>query len=642
MPAFDPVRDAVLNSPISPSQALPFSRPGTADPAAHMQHDRSPTSEGSRPSSGVAPGTSPSLGRRATDLSMLLNDGPAPESPAPQTPLFTPTTERRGSSLSQILLPGAPSPAHEPDSKLSPLAPLARRTDSARSSSEQASEPPGSSYFSFRPSPSSSQSNLSVSPSAHPAPAPTVPNRSPPRPSSSSSMTARYDPVHAASNRPHHDPAPMQSQSRMPPPPPPAAPSRTVSPKVSPLMRHSRPPSPKRPPAPKTLPYAPKHRITPPTSVLEPLTKQDIEFFNNLRGSHRLVKKRKRIEVDFEEHEDEESRRKRSKDVGLIAGHYNARPDVGPKQRLQSPIIGLKAFNNWIKAVLIGKFAHRALDESPWAGGRHGRGRGGKVLDLGCGKGGDLTKWAKAHVAEYVGIDIAAVSIDQARSRHAGMHNASRFPAFFAALDCYAHPISDVLPPHILAPPPGRPSERPNDGPEVFDVVSMQFCMHYAFESEEKARTMLDNVSRYLRRGGVFIGTIPNAEWMLKRLLSLPPDAPPRFGNSVYTIEFDDRRPKEERPLFGDRYSFFLTDAVENVPEYVVVWEHFLRLAGEYGLRPVYKREFHQVFQEHKEHPEFGPLMVRMKVMDSNGESHMDEDQWEAANIYIAFAFEKR
>ncbi|TFK54847.1 guanine-N(7)-methyltransferase [Heliocybe sulcata] len=406
-------------------------------------------------------------------------------------------------------------------------------------------------------------------------------------------------------------------------------------------MKHNpAPASPKRkpsvPPPPKTLPYAPTHRITPPSSVLEPLTRADIEIFNNLRGSHKLAKKRKRIDIEVDDEGDGDNRqRKRSKDVSLIAGHYNARPDVGAKQRLQSPIIGLKAFNNWIKAVLIGKFAHPALRDSPWS-------NGGKVLDLGCGKGGDLTKWAKAAVAEYIGLDIAAVSIEQARSRHAQMHNASRFPAFFAALDCYTHPISTVVPAEILSPPPRRPQDRPNDGPDVFDVVSMQFCMHYAFESETKARTMLDNVSRYLRRGGMFIGTIPNADLMLQRLLSLPPDAAPRFGNSVYTIEFDDRRPKDQRPVFGDRYSFFLTDAVEDVPEYVVVWEPFVRLAKEYNLHPVYRKEFHEVFQENQEDKEFGPLMVRMKVVDQNGESHMNEDQWEAANIYIAFAFEKR
>jgi hypothetical protein len=66
------------------------------------------------------------------------------------------------------------------------------------------------------------------------------------------------------------------------------------------------------------------------------------------------------------------------------------------------------------------------------------------------------------------------------------------------------------------------------------------------------------------------------------------------------------------------------------------------RMADEYGLSVEYKEEFHQVFSEHQEHPEFGPLMVRMKVVDSHGESAMDEDQWEAASagassLYILF-----
>jgi len=43
----------------------------------------------------------------------------------------------------------------------------------------------------------------------------------------------------------------------------------------------------------------------------------------------------------------------------------------------------------------------------------------------------------------------------------------------------------------------------------------MQFCMHYAFETVQKARCMLDNVSRYLRSGGIFIGTIPNADLLM-------------------------------------------------------------------------------------------------------------------------------
>lgn len=157
---------------------------------------------------------------------------------------------------------------------------------------------------------------------------------------------------------------------------------------------------------------------------------------------------------------------------------------------------------------------------------------------------------------------------------------------------------------------------------------------------------------------------------------ALPPDAQElSFGNSVYKIRFDER---VKRPVFGHKYWFYLQDAVENVPEYIVRWENFVecvislvfkafvdtsslncRMAKEYGLHLKYKEEFHGIFEEHQDDPEFGPLMVRMNVVNSDGESSMDEDQWEAAStcsaftqtfygltgllpdIYIAFAFEK-
>lgn len=46
------------------------------------------------------------------------------------------------------------------------------------------------------------------------------------------------------------------------------------------------------------------------------------------------------------------------------------------------------------------------------------------------------------------------------------------------------------------------------------------------------------------------------------------------FGNSVYKIRFENR---DSKPMFGHKYWFFLQDAVENVPEYVVRWENFVQ-----------------------------------------------------------------
>ena len=65
----------------------------------------------------------------------------------------------------------------------------------------------------------------------------------------------------------------------------------------------------------------------------------------------------------------------------------------------------------------------------------------------------------------------------------------------------------------------------------------------------------------------------------------------------------------------------------------------FFRMAEEYHLYPIYKEEFHHVYSEHQKHPEFGPLLVHMKVVDPNGESSMDEEQWEAASEFFLFLF---
>ena len=77
--------------------------------------------------------------------------------------------------------------------------------------------------------------------------------------------------------------------------------------------------------------------------------------------------------------------------------------------RQDSPIIGLKNFNNWIKSVLFANFCHPALAsglivQRPRPGLKKAPITRGKVLDMGCGKGGDLNKWAKARVSEYIGL----------------------------------------------------------------------------------------------------------------------------------------------------------------------------------------------------------------------------------------------
>jgi mRNA (guanine-N7-)-methyltransferase len=165
-------------------------------------------------------------------------------------------------------------------------------------------------------------------------------------------------------------------------------------------------------------------------------------------------------------------------------------PERGREWRqTDSKIKGLRSFNNWVKSSTIQKFV--------------GDERHIKVLDIGCGKGGDLQKWQSSRKLElYVGCDPADVSIKQARERYETMKKRTRrgqylFHAEFYTKDCFGEWLGDV--PIIKevgidgsVGPGNAMSQRWGGG--GFDIVSMMFCMHYAFESEEKARGMLKNV----------------------------------------------------------------------------------------------------------------------------------------------------
>ncbi|KAJ2777236.1 mRNA cap guanine-N7 methyltransferase [Coemansia interrupta] len=284
-----------------------------------------------------------------------------------------------------------------------------------------------------------------------------------------------------------------------------------------------------------------------------------------------------------------------------VAQHYNTRRELGVEGRMHTKITGLRTFNNWVKTVLINE------NTTP----------GCKVLDLGCGKGGDLRKWAFARIGEYVGMDIAQVSVLQAENRYKTMNSPS-FSASFFAQDCYGEPLEKTIrPPNYQA-----------------DIVSAQFCLHYAFESEAKVKQMLSNVSSHLKSGGKFIFTIPDANWLVKMMRT---NDSTTFGNSVYQVKFAQREPIT---CYGFAYDFTLDEAVEDCTEYLVHMPTFVSLAGTYGLKLVYKQGFHHFYGEKITIKKNLELIHRMRVVDET-RPEISPDEWEAIGIYLAVVFEK-
>ncbi|KAG0716969.1 mRNA cap guanine-N7 methyltransferase [Chionoecetes opilio] len=175
----------------------------------------------------------------------------------------------------------------------------------------------------------------------------------------------------------------------------------------------------------------------------------------------------------------------------VVASHYNNIEERGRSERSKSRIFYMRNSNNWIKTHLISycleQIRDRQVDHYPVS-----------VLDLGCGKGGDLFKWQKGNIRHLVCADIAETSMEQCKERYNKTKSRVRgslFSAEFIVADCTKKRIRPLL-----------------DNPKrQVDLVSCQFAFHYCFESLPQAETMLRNVAENLKRGGYFVATVPSA-----------------------------------------------------------------------------------------------------------------------------------
>ncbi|KAL0300068.1 UNVERIFIED_CONTAM: cap guanine-N7 methyltransferase 1 [Sesamum angustifolium] len=297
----------------------------------------------------------------------------------------------------------------------------------------------------------------------------------------------------------------------------------------------------------------------------------------------------------------------------------SARTNQTLEEREASPIIHLKKLNNWIKSVLIQLYAKR----------------GDAVLDLACGKGGDLIKWDKARIGYYVGIDIADGSIEDCRTRYNGDadHHQRRkkfsFPARLICGDCFEVRLDKVL---------------AEDAP--FDICSCQFAMHYSWSTEARARRALANVSALLRPGGIFIGTMPDANVIIKRLRQ----AEGWNSVTVYTGYVLMKNLKKRLCVFPSKdvhvviISLTLAQDAVDCPEWIVPFHVFKALAEEHGLELVFVKNSHAFVDEYLKKPEFVELMRRLGALGDGKEDHstLSPDEWEVAYLYLAFVLRKR
>ncbi len=169
------------------------------------------------------------------------------------------------------------------------------------------------------------------------------------------------------------------------------------------------------------------------------------------------------------------------------------------------------------------------------------------LLDIGCGKGGDLHKWQQLGLRRVVGLDLFADNISNpvngayARlsqvTRRGSLEHDTKYA--FVPYDV-AQPIdavhinrlddaSDRMVMQTLWSTIPRQMVKPKElsayygmAADKFDVVSCQFAVHYFFGDEATRQVFADNVATNLRPGGFFVGACMDGERVRAALRDVP------------------------------------------------------------------------------------------------------------------------
>jgi SAM-dependent methyltransferase len=272
------------------------------------------------------------------------------------------------------------------------------------------------------------------------------------------------------------------------------------------------------------------------------------------------------------------------------------------------------------------------------------------LLELACGMAGDLPRWRDAAYRFVLGVDLVRDNIVHPREgSYARVQKQKRavttviggvekviYPDMVFAIGDCAMPLHD-----------GSAAEGLDDDSKKllrmvyrhgnvatqapyfkyiigraargFDTVSCQFAIHYFFQSEDKLNGFLGNVSRNLKKNGIFIATFMDGDKVMQLLDSSPRGVAEgkKLDNQVTVWAIIKRYgaiPTEQS--FGRLVDVYLENTNRLIPEFLVSMNTLIEYASSHGLELADTALFSQTFAD-----------LRKKVPDNPHErTHLDND----------------
>ena len=238
--------------------------------------------------------------------------------------------------------------------------------------------------------------------------------------------------------------------------------------------------------------------------------------------------------------------------------------------------------------------------------------RGDTLIDYAVGKGGDLPKWIRANLSFVFGIDISRDNIenrlDGVCARY--LNYRKKFRSMPRGLFVYGNSSVNIKNTQALYSEKGKQITRavfgagPKDerllgtgvfkqygvAVDGFNISSIQFAIHYMFESETTLQNFLKNISECTKVDGYFIGTSLDGQLLFNELKN-------KKQGEAFTIMEGDTKIWEVKKQY-DRTDFsadnsslgygidiFQESINKTFREYLVNYDYLIRLMENYGFK---------------------------------------------------------
>ena len=282
-----------------------------------------------------------------------------------------------------------------------------------------------------------------------------------------------------------------------------------------------------------------------------------------------------------------------------------------------------------------------------------------KLIDLACGKGGDISKWIGTELGFVLGIDANKDNIrnrlDGACARYLNYYNKMKnVPSMIflhgnssiniKSLDGIIGDKNKQIMKALYGTGNKNRSELgdgiyknfgvANNG---FDIVSTQFAIHYMFEDKRTLHGFLKNVSENCKLNGYFIGTCFDGLSIFNMLNSKAIDETYTIyknSNKIWQItkKYSYKNFDDDETSLGYAIDIYQESINKTFREYLVNFEYLIRIMENYGFIVAPKDDLIRI----NLNKSIGSFSDLYKILEQNVKSKMEKQNYYGTAINMS------